>query len=232
MTTGVLVTAAGFGLRLDADRPKALVSVCGRPLVAHCVARLNLAGFPAPLVLAPAGHVAAFRRALDTPDTQVADVIEGGVLRRHSIERGVAWLAGSCDTVLVHDAARAFTPPDVIAAAHARVSGDVVACAPAESIADTVKQVSHDTVVTTLDRDTLALIHTPQVFQRDALLRALYEARDTDTDELAPLERLIARGDLAGRVATVPSSPFARKVTTPDDVVFFTALLPPMECDS
>lgn len=225
MTTGVFVTAAGLGVRLNADLPKALVVVHGRTLLAHCVSRLVLAGVGAPLVLAPRGYVDAFLDALDAADTPVAAVIEGGVLRRHSIERGLAWLADDVDTVLVHDAARAFTPAEVIAAAHARVAGDVVACAPAYAVVDTVKQVDGDVVKATIARDTLALIHTPQVFSREALTAALSEAVDTDTDELGPLERLIANGAVAGRIVTVPSSPLARKVTTAEDVAYFTAVL-------
>jgi len=224
VTTGVLVTAAGLGVRLNADLPKALVEVAGRSLVAHCVSRLIAAGVGPPLVLAPHGFVAEFRAALDFVDTPVVDVREGGVLRRHSIERGIAELPESTARVLVHDAARAFTPPEVIAAAHARVSGDVVACAPALPVVDTVKQVDGDTVLATVARDTLALIHTPQVFTLQALRAALDEADDTDTDELGPLERLIARGECAGRIVTVPSSPLARKVTTEEDVAYFTAM--------
>lgn len=225
MTTGVLVTAAGLGVRLGADLPKALVVVHGRTLIAHCVSRLVLAGVGEPLVLVPHGYVDVFRDALDNADTPVAGVIEGGVLRRHSIERGLAWLNDDVDKVLVHDAARAFTPPEVIAAAHARVAGDVVACAPAWRMVDTVKRVDGDVVIATVARDTLALIHTPQVFRRDALEAALVEAVDTDTDELGPLERLIANGDIAGQIVTVMSSPLARKVTIAEDVAYFTAVL-------
>ncbi len=225
MTTGVLVTAAGLGLRLHAAVPKALVTVAGRSLLAHCVARLNAANVGVPLVLAPAGYVDAFRAALNHPDTPVVDVIEGGVLRRHSIERGMLALPATVSRVLVHDAARAFTPAEVIAAAHDRVSGDVLACAPALAVVDTVKQVSGERVLGTVARDTLALIHTPQVFMRQALQAALREAVDTDTDELGPLERVIARHELAGQIVTVPSSPLARKVTTEEDVAYFAAVL-------
>lgn len=224
MTTGVLVTAAGLGVRLNADLPKALVVVYGRTLLAHCVARLVLAGVGNPLVMAPVGYVEAFRDALDAPDTPFAGVMEGGVLRRHSIERGVAALATDVDVVVVHDAARAFTPAQVITAAHQRVGGDVLACAPSLPLVDTVKRVVGDQVCATIARETLAVIHTPQVFQKAALDAALQAAVDTDTDELGPLERLLANGQLQGRIVTVPSSPLARKVTTEEDIAFFTAL--------
>lgn len=225
MTTGVLVTAAGFGLRLHADRPKALVDVCDRPLVAHCVARLNAAGVGRPLVLAPVGYVDAFIAALDAKDTPVLDVIEGGVLRRDSVAIGVAALPADTTRVVVHDAARAFTPPEVITAALNRVTGRVLAAAPALTIADTVKQVDGENIVATVNRDSLRLIHTPQVFTVTALRAALDEARDDDTDELGPLERLVARGALDGEIVTVPSSVLARKVTTDDDVAFFTRMI-------
>lgn len=225
MTTGVLVTAAGLGLRLDAGRPKALVEVCGRPLIAHCVARLHAAGVGLPLVLAPAGHVDAFVAALDAKDTPVLGVIAGGVLRRDSVEIGVAALPAGTTRIVVHDAARAFTPPEVIAAALNRVTGDVVAAAPALTIADTVKQVDGENIVTTVNRDSLRLIHTPQVFTAASLRAALDEASDDDTDELGPLERLVARGAMHGKILTVPSSVLARKVTTDEDVAFFTRMI-------
>jgi len=225
VTTGVLVTAAGLGIRLNADRPKALIEVGGRSLVAHCVARLVAAGVGHPLVLAPHGFVDAFKAVLDAPDTPVSDVIEGGILRRDSILRGLDVLGHDVDRVLVHDAARAFTPAAVIAAALARVGGDVLACAPALPVVDTVKQVVGDVVTATIARDTLALIHTPQVFQLAALQAALAEANDADTDELGPLERLLERGTLRGTIVTVASSPLARKVTTAEDLAYFSAVL-------
>jgi CTP:molybdopterin cytidylyltransferase MocA len=61
-----VVLAAGEGTRmrpLTADRPKALVEVAGRPLVAHAVRRLAQAGATDIVVVAPPGSVGAVRAA-------------------------------------------------------------------------------------------------------------------------------------------------------------------------
>ena len=53
MTTGAVLTAAGSGLRLGSDLPKALVALDGVPLVVHAARRLARSGIAEIAVSAP-----------------------------------------------------------------------------------------------------------------------------------------------------------------------------------
>ena len=222
---GVVVVAAGAGDRLGADRPKALVEVAGRALLGHALDGLAAAGLPAPVVVHAPDHRTAFTAAVG--DVEVAAWVPGGATRTASVRAGVAALPHPAATIVVHDAARPLTPPQVIGSALAAVvdaaDGAVSAAAPALPVADTLKRVDGDRVLGTVDRTDLVGVQTPQVFTAEAL-RAALDLGDDATDELGLVERLLAAGRLDGRVAVVPGSAWGRKVTTAADLAVVEAL--------
>jgi 2-C-methyl-D-erythritol 4-phosphate cytidylyltransferase len=113
--------------------------------------------------------------------------------------------------VLVHDAARPLLPSDVIGRVLEPLSEGWDGVVPVVPIADTVKRVRGDEVVTTLDRGDLVAAQTPQAFVADALRRAV--AADAEGTDCAALVE--ASG---GRVKVVDGDRRLLKVTTPDDL--------------
>ena len=117
----------------------------------------------------------------------------GGASRQDSVRAGLEALAGggadSADVVLIHDGARPFATPDLVARAieAARQSGAAV---PGCAIFDTVKAVdAHGRIGGTPDRGGLRTVQTPQAFRfgliRDAHARAARDARRDLTDDAA-----------------------------------------------
>jgi 2-C-methyl-D-erythritol 4-phosphate cytidylyltransferase len=221
VTLGVVVVAAGRGERLGDRGPKALVALCGRPLLAHTLAGLRAAGCPPAVVVHTPGEEAAFRVAVD--GLEVAALVPGGASRTASVRAGLDALERGTRVVAVHDAARPCVPPDVIRRVVRAVAGDVVAAAPAVAVADTLKRVAGPLddapaeVLGTLDRQRLVGVQTPQVFPREVLEQALREGGDA-TDDLALVEGLVAAGRVRGRVVVVAGSPRGLKVTFPEDL--------------
>lgn len=220
---GAVVVAAGRGERLGGDRPKALVEVAGRALIGWAVEGLRSAGLDHIVVVHTPGEEAAFVAAVD--DAGVVFTL-GGSHRSASVRAGLGALPSAVRLVAVHDAARAFTPPAVIRAAVAAVTGDVVAAAPALPVADTLKRVDGRHVRATVDRRDLVAVQTPQVFPRDVLDRVA-SSEATATDDLVLVEEHVTAGELTGRVVWVPGSPRALKVTYPEDLVIAEALAAP-----
>lgn len=217
---GVVVVAAGSGVRLGARRPKALAALAGRPIVAHAVAGVVAAGLPPPVVVHHPHERRAFARALS--ELPVASLAPGGATRTGSVRAGLAALGADVQVVMVHDAARPLTPPAVMQAVLAAVLDDdtVLAAAPATAVADTLKQVDDGVVVATVDRTRLVAVQTPQVVRRAALEHCLAGTPDAldATDDLGLVERALDAGELRGRVVVVPGSPWGLKVTTPEDL--------------
>ncbi len=210
-----LVAAAGRGTRLGAEVPKAFVPLRGRTLLERAVEGLTRSGAVGRVVVLVSPDMeGAARRALAGRDVTYA---HGGAERVDSIYNGLRAIGGEDAVVLIHDAARALTPPDMIA----RVAGAAVdgcaAVVPVLPVADTIKEVEGSSVVTTPDRSRLRAVQTPQAFDLRTLLRAnesYFSVRPAfrATDDASLMEWF------GVPVTTVAGDPLAFKITTPMDM--------------
>src|SRR5437588_4830877 len=102
-----LVVAAGRGERLGFGRPKALVTLAGRPMLEWSVTALRALGEVERIVVAlPDDELGA------APAGCVA--VAGGAARSQSVLAALV-AAGEGDPVLVHDAARPLAPVELFA---------------------------------------------------------------------------------------------------------------------
>ncbi|MGH3520005.1 MAG: 2-C-methyl-D-erythritol 4-phosphate cytidylyltransferase [Haloechinothrix sp.] len=225
MTVVALVPAAGRGERLGMAIPKALVPVRGVPLLTHAVRGLLVSTRVDSVVVAAPPELVDEFAAVVREFADRCRVVPGGADRTASVRLALeSVVAGSCDIVLVHDAARAFTPAAVISAVVDAVRSGVAAVVPVLPVSDTVKVVDADGVITaTQDRCALRAIQTPQGF-REAVLRAAYGAGfDAATDDAGLVEQL------GGTVHTVPGHQHAMKITTAFDLLVAEAILAEQE---
>jgi 2-C-methyl-D-erythritol 4-phosphate cytidylyltransferase len=208
MKTAAIVAAAGSGERLQAGMPKALVRLGALTLLQLSVAAVREAAIDVVVVTAPPQSVAEFAALVPT-----AQVVAGGQTRQDSVRAGLAALPAEVDVVLVHDAARALVPADVVQRVLAAIRGGADAVVPVVVLSDTVKEVDGDGgVVRTVDRSALRAVQTPQGFRRDVLERAHASGVSAATDDAALVEAL------GVTVTTVAGSAEALKVTTPFDL--------------
>lgn len=212
-----LVPAAGRGVRLGEQSPKAFVPVGGTPMVRLAVDSLLAAGVvDRIIVMVPAEWVESAVALL--PPSEVVRVVVGGAERTDSVRAGLA-AAPDAGYFLVHDAARALTPPALIGRIVGELRAGRRAVVPALPVVDTVKSVDAAGVVTgTPDRAALRAVQTPQGFTAD-LLRAAYAADVPATDDAGLVERL------GEPVHTVAGDPLAFKITTPLDLRLAETLL-------
>ncbi|WP_041775570.1 2-C-methyl-D-erythritol 4-phosphate cytidylyltransferase [Blastococcus saxobsidens] len=210
-----IIAAAGSGSRLGADRPKALVPLAGRPLVSWAVEGLLAGGVADVVVTVPAADRAAFAAVLPAE----VRLVDGGASRTASVRAGLA-AAGDADVVLVHDAARPLTPPDVVARVVAALAAGAPAVVPVLPVVDTTVVVGDHGVVTgSLPRAALRRVQTPQGFDR-ATLVAAYAALPDGT-ELTDDAAVVRAAGVA--VHTVPGDERAAKITIPHDLVLAEA---------
>jgi len=215
----VLVPAAGAGLRLGPGGPKALRLLAGEPLLVHAVRRVAAAPSVRMIVVAaPAAEVEAVRELL-APVAPVT-VVAGGAERQESVSLALAAVPAEIEVVLVHDAARALTPPQLIESVAAAVRQGRPAVIPVLPVVDTIKEVGPGEVVLgTVDRGVLRSVQTPQGFRHDVLAAVHASAADPLTDDAGLVEK-------AGLPVTcVPGSDLALKITRPLDLVLAEALL-------
>ncbi|HEY3548437.1 MAG TPA: 2-C-methyl-D-erythritol 4-phosphate cytidylyltransferase [Propionicimonas sp.] len=220
-----LVVAAGSGSRLGGDIPKALRELDGRPLVSHSLEGLAAGGVDrAVIVIAPGldGDFAGVVAGSPIP----ARCVHGGAERQDSVLNGLAAIAADPDLsharyVLVHDAARALVPADVVRRVIEALVGGAVAAIPVLPVVDTIREVT-PTGSATVDRSRLRAVQTPQGFARDVLEQAHRLVADQGlqvTDDAAAVEAL------GHPVVLVPGDREALKVTEPLDLLFAEAIV-------
>ena len=211
MIAAGIVAAAGSGLRLGADLPKALVPRAGRPLVCWAVDALRAGGVGQIVVAVPPAERAAFAAVLPAD----AVLVDGGATRTASVRAALAACEPAAEAVLVHDAARALTPPDVVARVLAALAGGARAVVPVLPVVDTTVAVGPDGVITgALPREQIRRVQTPQGFHRATLDDAYRRlpAHAELTDDAAVVHTI------GVKVATVPGDERAAKITVPHDL--------------
>lgn len=218
--TVAVVPAAGSGERLGAGVPKAFFPLDGRTLVERAVSGLLESGVVDHVVVAvPADRTDRAKLILG----REATIVAGGANRGESVSRALAAVANpeEPDFVLVHDAARALTPPDLVVRVVEALRGGHPAVVPVLPLADTVKAVdANGAVLGTPERAGLRAVQTPQGFSTDLLLRAYQQAATVEfTDDASLVEHI------GGQVQAVDGDPLAFKITTRLDLLLAQAIV-------
>jgi 2-C-methyl-D-erythritol 4-phosphate cytidylyltransferase / 2-C-methyl-D-erythritol 2,4-cyclodiphosphate synthase len=178
MNVGVIVVAAGRGVRFGTEVPKQYLRFGGRSTLSYA-----LRAFVAhPMVqriitvIHPDDHQ-AFADAVPEFQTEIANgrlaSAFGGATRQASVSEGLeALAAGQPDVVLVHDAARPFISTELVTRA-IEAAQKYGAAVPLLPVVDTINQIGADgRLAGTVDRTSMRVVQTPQAFQFAPLLDA------------------------------------------------------------
>jgi 2-C-methyl-D-erythritol 4-phosphate cytidylyltransferase len=218
-----VVPAAGSGERLAAGIPKAFCEIDGQTLLERAVVGLLESGVVDRVVAAvPMEWIDRAEQLL----AGRATIVAGGADRAESVSRALSAVAASdhSEFVLVHDAARAMTPPGLIVRVVEALRAGHRAVVPALPLHDTVKAVDASGVVLgTPERAGLRAVQTPQGFATDLLLRAYQAFRAAGaagfTDDASLVEQV------GGQVQIVDGDPLAFKITTRLDLLLADAIV-------
>lgn len=149
-----------------------------------------------------------------------ADVtVIGGATRAESVRAGLEVVPDEARVIVVHDAVRPLASASLFEAVVDAVRGGAAGAIPVVPVADTLKKVSDDVVQSTIDRDDLVTVQTPQAFEASAL-RAAHGGRGEATDDAGLLE------ECGATVRTVPGDARNVKITRPEDLELAELYLP------
>ena len=216
---GVIIVAGGSGTRMGGSVPKQFRIVGGMPLLARTVNTFAEA-LPAAdiVVVLPAAHIDFWNNLKARFNVARHRCVAGGEQRFHSVKAGLAALSENTGYVAVQDGVRALCSKKLIIRALqcAIENGSAV---PAIAPADSFRRITADGAHI-IDRDTLRIIQTPQIF-RFSQLKSAYEV-DFDpsfTDDASVAERIgIPIFLCEGERANI-------KITTPEDITVAEAIL-------
>ena len=220
-----LVAAAGKGTRLGAEVPKAYVELRGRTLLERSAQAMVTSGIVDEVIVLVSPTMESYaERILARVEADIPlRLVHGGGERADSVWAGLQAIPEEDAVVLIHDAARALTPPGMIARVAKRVLEGATAVIPVLPVADTIKEVEGEAVLATPDRSRLRAVQTPQGFSLAALRQANEDYWQQNPDFTATDDASLMEWHGA-RVETVQGDTFAFKITTPIDLVLAKAV--------
>jgi 2-C-methyl-D-erythritol 4-phosphate cytidylyltransferase/2-C-methyl-D-erythritol 2,4-cyclodiphosphate synthase len=214
MSTAALIVAAGRGTRAGEGLPKQYRRVGGRSILARTLARFDTTPCIDRIAVCihPDDHALLQASIAEASLSRPVFVVEGGAERAETVRRGLEALAEDPpQKVLIHDAARPFVSPAVIAAVAAALDENPGACA-SIPIVDALRREDGGACGVLIPREGVWRAQTPQGFRFADILAAHRANRDPK----APDDAEIARA--AGlRVAIVESEADNFKITRPGD---------------
>ena len=221
-----LIVAGGSGQRMRRARPKQYLDLGGMPILCRTLAVFAAADQIDRVVLVVPEADRDFCRDELVPRADLTvpvDIVAGGLTRQESVFNGLAAVnASDDDLVAIHDAVRPFLRSDELAAC-IRTARETGACILALPAFDTVKQAAAGGRITaTVDRESIWLAQTPQIFRYGVIRDAHALARRkgiTGTDDAALVEKT------GFPVKILAGSRFNIKITTPEDLTLAHAIL-------
>ncbi len=213
-----LIVAAGRGVRMGSTQRKQYMTVGGRSILASALMAFDACSKITDIVLVvPEKEITFCRETVVAAAGLKRDpvLVSGGGRRQDSVYNGLDAVKDEEGAiVLIHDGVRPFVTIDMIEAciAGAKCWG---ACVPALEVTDTLKRVNRDGIVeTTLPREHLWTVQTPQAFRLATIKKAHELARQSgwlSTDDASLVERM------GGDVHLIPGEIDNIKITTPGD---------------
>ena len=209
-TVGIVIVAAGSGVRLGRGIPKAFVDIDGTTMLARALDVVRGVSPTALVIAGPPAHLDAVRAIVN--DTGViATVVAGGETRTDSVRRAMAVMPG-VDVVLIHDVARFGAPIDVFDRVIASVVKTNDAAVPVLPVADTIVVADEGIVTENTERARLYRVQTPQGFPGAGYAAAIADTIGDFTDDAS-----IWRGT-GGTVRTVAGDERSHKITVEADL--------------
>ncbi|KAB2907812.1 MAG: 2-C-methyl-D-erythritol 4-phosphate cytidylyltransferase [Ignavibacteriales bacterium] len=229
MRVVAIIPAAGSGSRVSGDVPKQFILFNNREMISYTLEVFQNSEVIDEIIVATSGQGRDILHAIKERDglTKLTKIVDGGLERQDSVYNALkeANLAFD-DLAVVHDAARALLPPEVLAraVATAKEKGSALVCQKAR---DTIGFLENGDLAESgnlsyIDRNKVYLVQTPQIFRYGELTEAFERAYSEGwygTDESTIMRR-------AGYPVFISDgSALNFKITTDEDLVIFSKLV-------
>ena len=201
--TGVIIVAGGSGSRLGGPLPKQFRMLGSLPVLGHAInAFARTLHSTQIVVVLPEGQIDFWKNLAARFDIAKHTCTAGGPQRFHSVRNGLSALPRTVALIAVHDGVR-----------------PLVSSIPVVEAVDSLRQLTPDGSHP-IDRNTLRIVQTPQVFDAELLRRAYELDYSPDfTDDASVVER-------AGHAVTLCHGERGNlKITTADDLPIAEAIL-------
>ena len=152
---------------------------------------------------------------------KVAIIVLGGGTRLESVSNGVFSASRKYPLIAVHDGARPLVSTELIETV-IKKAAEKFAAIPAVKVSSTLKEIKNGVVVSTMDRENVYDVQTPQVFLAEVIKAAVHKGLRSNaesTDESMALEAI------GFPVHVVDGEKTNIKITTPEDIKIAEAII-------
>jgi len=211
---GVIIAAAGQSKRLGHN--KVLMDLGGKIVLLYSLEQfIKIPSLSQVVIVVRAQDEIEVRDILKNQEyvASTIQIVVGGKERQDSVYAGLKALK-SCNIVAIHDGARPFISYELID----KLIGEAIqdgAVIPASPVKETIKVVKEGYVESTLPREFLWSVQTPQVFKYELIIEAYEKAYNDNfygTDDASLVERL------GYKVKITPGEYTNVKITTREDL--------------
>ncbi len=219
MTNVVIIVAGGSGSRMGSSIPKQFLEIAGKPVIVHTIEKFLLfdPGIELIMVINPSYLNTWDKLAGKYNLTKNCKVTPGGKTRFHSVKNGLMFVRHE-SLIGIHDAVRPLISVETIRNLYkqAAIYGNAI---PAVPVNETVRE-TFGSSNRMIDRSTLKLIQTPQVFLYSIVNKAYETIYSSDfTDDASVVEKSGVDLNL------IDGDFYNIKITTPEDIEIAKSLL-------
>lgn len=219
----VIITAGGYGKRMEAGIAKQFIELKGVPVLYRTIELFLKMEVESEIILVlPSDYKEYWKKyCIDHSIEFRHRLVSGGITRFHSVKNALELVPGGA-RVLIHDGVRPFVPKELLSRLldFRMGEGDAYGVIPVVCAVDSMRELQEDGSTRVVRREKYLSVQTPQLFDSGRLKRAYGQAYSPSfTDDASVFES-------AGyRIATVEGSRLNIKITVPDDLTLGTAIL-------
>ncbi|MGM9858139.1 MAG: 2-C-methyl-D-erythritol 4-phosphate cytidylyltransferase [Bacilli bacterium] len=216
-----IILAAGNGTRLSNNIKKQFIKINDKQLFLFSFEAFNNSKIDKILIVSTKDELSSIRNIMSSND-KFLDVIEGGKSRQQSVKNALDYLSNVLkddDVVLIHDAARPLIKTSLINDVLSKTI-EYGCCSLILPIKDTIISLSDNNYESTLERDKLASVQTPQGFK----FKIIYETHQKASHLSATDDAQLVKN--AGfQIHLLKGDEKNFKITTLEDLNYFEYIL-------
>jgi 2-C-methyl-D-erythritol 4-phosphate cytidylyltransferase len=209
---------------MGSQTTKQMMHLAGKPVIVHTLLAFEESEYIDEIIIvAKSGEQNSYDTLLkEYGISKVSHIVEGGATRQESVLKGFEMIPDKADHIAIHDGARPLITPAQIKAV-VLAAYDYKAAAAAAPAKDSVKVANISGMIDyTVDRKTVWLMQTPQVFYANLFRASIYTAakdKFEGTDDAQVAEH-------AGFSTKLVNTGYENiKITTPVDLLIAEAIL-------
>ena len=216
-----IILAAGNGTRLSNNIKKQFIKIHDKQLFLFSFDSFCSSNIDKILIVSSKEDI-NYVRSLVSSNEKFLDVIAGGKSRQQSVKNALDYLKGILaddDVILIHDAARPLIKfPLINEVINKTIEYDC--CSLILPIKDTIISLSNNNYESTLERDKLASVQTPQGFKFKIIYEAHLKAIHSSATDDAQLVK-----NLGLNIHLIKGDEQNFKITTNEDLNYFEYIL-------